>query len=81
MEIDKETLHHLLQMINQFCYSSFEEDNKFSTRFSADARAADFLVKQGYAEYFSDKHWPDTKYCEFRLTEKGWELLNSNIYN
>jgi len=78
MEIDKEILYHLLQMINQFCYSSFEEDNKFNSRFSADANAADFLVKNGYAEYISDKHWPDTKYFEFKLTEKGWSILTDN---
>jgi hypothetical protein len=78
--MNKKLIFHLLSLLDQHCYTSFEDDVTYRSNFNPDANAIGFLVKKGYLKYLSEPHWPETRYFDFTFTEKGKKLLKKN-YN
>lgn len=70
-----EFLKCLLRIISQYCYRDFEDDIHYHSDNNSVGYTVSLLVKNKYAEYESEIHWPETKFFNFRLTKKGMKLL------
>lgn len=73
----KRLAYHLLWML---CQYRCGEENMYEgqTSYNSDAFAVQDLSKFGYIELL-DGSFPDTKFIEFRITDKGKELMEENF--